>query len=29
VVANGQLLSQNETNLIKKSWQVWNKIYGA
>lgn len=29
VVANGQLLSQNETNLIKKAWQVWNKIYGA
>ncbi|MDZ7587575.1 MAG: amidohydrolase family protein, partial [Patescibacteria group bacterium] len=29
VVDNGQLLSQNETNLIKKAWQIWNKIYGV
>ncbi|MBU2052081.1 amidohydrolase family protein [Patescibacteria group bacterium] len=29
VVIKGQLISQNETTLIKKSWQVWHKIYGS
>ena len=29
IVKDGQLLSQDESRLIKKAWKVWNKIYGA